>query len=96
MYNHLDALVYGSDTAIRGFPLGDLHGRRRLRFDFGPIPMVEGQYFVSVEARSRDGTIRYHRLERHIAFKVYSSAYEPGIIHLDPVISMAEVPARRG
>ncbi|MDQ6909678.1 MAG: ABC transporter ATP-binding protein [Actinomycetota bacterium] len=95
IYSHLDALVYGSDTAIRGFPLGDLRGRHRLRFDFGPIPMVEGQYFVSVEARSRDGKMRYHRLERHIAFKVFSSADEPGIIHLDPVIHLGAIPARR-
>ena len=88
IYNHLDTMVYGTNTGIRGVALGALQGRRRIRFDFGNIPMVEGQYFVTVAVHSRDETVQYHWLERQISFKVFSLSVDSGLLHLDPKIDV--------
>ena len=88
IYNHLDGLVYGTNTALRQVPLGRMDGRRRVRFDFGAIPMVEGQYFVTVAVHSRDEQTQYHWLERQISFKVFSLSVDTGAIHLDPTIEV--------
>jgi len=88
IYNHLDNLVYGTNTAMRDVPLGTFTGRRRVRFDFGPIPMVEGQYFVTVAVHSRDETVQYVWLERQVSFKVFSLSVDSGVLHLDPSIEI--------
>jgi ABC-2 type transport system ATP-binding protein len=90
IYNHLDQLMYGTNTARRGVDLGRVSGRRRLRFDFGPIPMVEGQYFVTVAAHSRDELVQYHWLERQLSFKVFSEGGESGVLHLEPTIEVVD------
>ncbi len=88
IYNHLDGLVYGTNTALRQVPLGLVDGRRRVSFDFGPIPMVEGQYFLTVAAHSRDEETQYHWLERQVTFKVFSLSADAGAIHFDPTIAV--------
>lgn len=88
IYNHVDNLVYGTNTALRGVPLGTVHGRRKVSFDFGPIPMVEGQYFLTVAVHSRDETVQYHWLERQVSFKVFSLSVDTGVLHLDPRIEV--------
>ena len=88
IYNHLDNLVYGTNTAMRDMPLGTLSGRCRVRFDFGPIPMVEGQYFITVAVHSRDEQLQYVWLERQVSFKVFSLSVDSGVLHLDPAIEI--------
>lgn len=83
IYNHLDTLVYGTNSALRGVELGLIDGRRRVRFNLGRIPMVEGQYFLTVAVHNRDETVPYHRSERSTSFRVMSSTNEPGVLHLD-------------
>ncbi len=90
IYNHLDQLVYGTNTALRNVDLGRVDGRRRLRIDFGAIPMVEGQYFVTVAAHSRDELTQYHWLERQLSFKVFSAGGDAGVLHLEPTIEVLD------
>jgi ABC-2 type transport system ATP-binding protein len=86
IHNHIDALIYGTDTAAQGVDVGTFEGTRRVRFSFGAIPMVEGQYFVSVTAESHDKTVRYHQADHQASFKVFSGLDEHGLIHLEPRI----------
>ncbi|MHB8671363.1 MAG: ABC transporter ATP-binding protein [Acidimicrobiales bacterium] len=88
IYNHLDTLVYGTNTSLRNVALGRLDGRRRVRFGFGRIPMVEGQYFVTVAVHSRDELTQYHWMERQLSFKVFSPTNDPGVLHLDTTIEI--------
>ncbi len=90
IYNHLDQLLYGTNTALRNVDLGRVHGRLRLRIDFGPIPMVEGQYFVTLAAHSRDELTQYHWLERQLSFKIFSTTGEAGVVHLEPTIEVVD------
>ncbi len=88
IYNHLDNLVYGTNTALRQVALGRVSGRRRVRWDFGPIPMVEGQYFLTLAVHSRDEQTQYVWLERQVSFKVFSLSADAGVLHLDPAIGV--------
>ncbi len=87
--NHLDLLVYGTNTNVQGIELEPLEGRRRLRFLFDNIPMVEGQYYVTAAVHPRVGP-EYHRLDRAVSFKVYSDAADVGVLHLSPRFEVAE------
>ena len=88
IHNHVDSLVYGTDTAVRHFDVGAFQGERRVRFLFEAIPMVEGQYFVSVTVESSDKSIRYHQVDHQAAFKVFSGVEDTGMIHLEPRIAV--------
>jgi len=90
IHNHLDTLVYGTNTALRNVEMGTVDSRRRVKLDFGPIPMVEGQYFLTVAAHSRDEQTQYHWLERQYSFRVFSSRAEAGVVHLDPTIEVLQ------
>jgi ABC-2 type transport system ATP-binding protein len=83
VFNHLDQLVYGTNTKLQGFDLEPIEGRRRLRFNFGAIPMVEGQYFVTVAIHNQDESIQYHRLEQMTSFRVFSPSTEHGVLHMN-------------
>ncbi|MCU1447929.1 MAG: transporter ATP-binding protein [Acidimicrobiales bacterium] len=88
IYNHLDTLVYGTNTELRGVDLGLVSRTKRVRFSFGALPMVEGQYFVTVGAHSRDELTQYHWLERQISFKVFSPSGEPGVLHMNTSVEI--------
>lgn len=87
LLNHLDLTVYGTNTSLMGQELEPLQGRRRVRFVFGRIPLVEGQYFVTVAVHPRVGP-EYHRLDRTVAFKVYSSSGQDGVVHMEPTFQV--------
>jgi len=59
-----------------------------VRFRFGDIPMLEGQYFLSVAVHDRGGGITYHRLDRRTSFRVFSEGSEVGLLHLSPKIEV--------
>ncbi len=86
--DHLDNVVYGTNTAMQGMTLAPLSGRRRVRFRFGDIPMLEGQYFLSVAVHDKGGGITYHRLDRRSSFRVFSEGSEVGLLHLSPKIEV--------
>ncbi len=81
--NNLDLLVYGTNTKLLGIPLAPLVDRRRIRYLFDNIPMVEGEYYVTVAVHPQVGP-EYHRLDRAVSFKVSSDAAEDGVLHLIP------------
>jgi ABC-2 type transport system ATP-binding protein len=88
IYNHLDMLVYGTNTELRGIELGRIDGRRRVTFSFGAIAMMEGQYFVTLGVHNRGDTLRYHWLDRVASFKVFTAVPEPGLVHLNTDVAV--------
>jgi ABC-2 type transport system ATP-binding protein len=87
--NHLDLLVYGTNSALQAIELPPISGRRRVRYRFDSIPMVEGQYYVTVAVHPRVGP-EYHRLDRIVSFKVVSDAADEGVLHLTPRFEVIE------
>jgi ABC-2 type transport system ATP-binding protein len=87
--NHLDLLVYGTNTELQGIELPTIAGRRSVHYHFDGIPMVEGQYYVTVAVHPRVGP-EYHRLDRAVSFKVFSDGTEDGVLHLAPRFEVSE------
>jgi len=81
--NNVDLTVYGTNTKIMDVDLGQVAGTKTLRFSFKDIPLVEGQYFVTVAVHPRVGP-EYHRLDRTATLRVYSDSGEDGVIHMTP------------
>jgi ABC-2 type transport system ATP-binding protein len=86
--NHLDVTVYGTNTTLQQVPLPYIDGSRRIRFTFDEIPMIEGQYMVTVALHSRDEVEQYHRLERIASFRVFSPPNAAGVVHMNTNIEL--------
>jgi ABC-2 type transport system ATP-binding protein len=87
--NHLDLLVYGTNTRLQAIRMAPISGRRRVRYVFDDIPMVEGQYYVTVAVHPKVGP-EYHRLDRAVSFKVFSETSDDGVLHLAPRFEVFE------
>jgi hypothetical protein len=92
IYNHLDLMVYGVNTIVMGQTLPPIHGRHRVRFDFDDIPMIEGQYMITVAVHNTSETEQYHRLERTASFRVYNTTAEVGVLHMNTHVSVHDAP----
>lgn len=86
--NHLDVTVYGTNTTLQKVALPPIDGQRRVRFTFDEIPMIEGQYMVTVALHSRDEADQYHRLERIASFRVFSPPNAAGVLHMNTTIEL--------
>ena len=95
IYNHLDVMVYGVNTVMLESSLPSLTGAQRVRFTFDEIPMVEGQYVVTVAIHNRGESEQYHRLERTASFRVFSPANEVGVLHMNAHVEVAQSEAVR-
>ncbi len=87
LLNHLDAVVYGTNTALMKRDLDVLEGVRTVRYSFDRVPLVEGQYYVTAAVHPRVGP-EWHRLDRKAAFRVYTGEAEDGYVHLAPEVVM--------
>jgi ABC-2 type transport system ATP-binding protein len=89
IYNHLDLMVYGINTVLLAQTLPTINGRHRVRIDFDEIPMVEGQYMVTVALHNVSETEQYHRLERTASFRVFNPTNEVGVLHMNTHVSVS-------
>ena len=83
IYNHLDVMIYGVNTVMRQIEPPALDGRHKLAYVFDEIPMIEGQYMVTVALHNRSETEQYHRLERTATFRVFNPDNEAGVMHMN-------------
>lgn len=87
--NHLDVMVYGTNSRLQGVQLPPIDGPRRVKFIFDEIPMIEGQYMVTVALHNREETEQYHRIERIASFRVFSPPNAGGMVHMNTEIQIA-------
>jgi hypothetical protein len=90
IYNHLDIMVYGINTVLLEQTMPPIDGTHRLRFDFDEIPMVEGQYMVTVALHNVSESEQYHRLERTTSFRVFNPTNEVGVIHMNTHVRLLD------
>jgi ABC-2 type transport system ATP-binding protein len=86
--NHLDVMVYGTNSRLQGVELPPIEGPRRVKFIFDEIPMIEGQYMVTVALHNRAETEQYHRIERIASFRVFSPPNAGGMVHMNTEIQV--------
>ena len=72
LHDGTNRFVYGGDTAAAGLTLGRVAGssKRRVRFRLGPIPFVQGKYWITLSVHSRDRARTYHVQDQRYAFEV--------------------------
>jgi ABC-2 type transport system ATP-binding protein len=83
IYNHLDVMVFGTNTRMQSIKLPPITGPRRMIIAIDEIPMLEGQYAVTVALHNNDEKIQYHRLERTVAFRVFDEGNAAGMLHMN-------------
>jgi ABC-2 type transport system ATP-binding protein len=84
--DHMDNVIYGTNTKLQKMTFAPLVDGARITFQIPRLPMLEGQYYVSVAVHDGTGGIVYHRLDRRSAFRVFSDGSEVGYIQLQPEI----------
>lgn len=90
LLDHMDTVVFGVNTAGADVVVPTGKGPGCVRFTFENIPMVEGQYYVTVAAHSRDHAVQYHRIERLTSFRVYSDQDVAGFVFMRPRVEIVE------
>ena len=70
LHDGANNFVFGSDTAQHGLALGRVDGKRRVRFQLGPVPFTGGQYWVTVGVHSRDNQRVYQVQDQRYSFEV--------------------------
>ena len=86
--NHLDVMVYGTNTKMQSVTLPPVEGRHRIAVVIDEIPMLEGQYSVTVALHSNDEEQQYHRLERTTGFRVFDEGGEVGMLHMNTTFAL--------
>jgi ABC-2 type transport system ATP-binding protein len=70
IHNARDEWVFTSDTERLDVNLGRLDGKLRVTFDLKAIPLLEGQYFLTIGVRDRANTVVYDWHNRRYPFDV--------------------------
>ena len=83
IHNSQGLLVYGTSTQRRGFPLGTVEGEGCLDFNIPSLMLLDGRYFLTVAARSSDGLVNYHHLDKKYHFDVKSQGKDEGYLGMD-------------
>lgn len=70
IHNARDEWVFTTDTERLAVALGRLDGKLRVTFDLRAIPLLEGQYFLTIGVRDRAGEVVYDWHNRRYPFDV--------------------------
>ena len=88
IYGPMGQYIYGTNTHIKGTDLGTVDGRRRVRFNLGSVPLLDGTYGLTVGAHTQGGLV-YDHWEQKRRFEVAAGGRDEGLIAL-PVQITAE------
>lgn len=81
--DHMERLVYGTNTHLLGIDVPRVDGRAEVRFAVDRLPVVEGQYFVTAAVHPVRGP-EWHRVDRAAVVRVRTAIQEDGVVHLAP------------
>lgn len=88
--NHVDALIYGTNSELLGATLPPFTGgTQRLRLTLPSIPMTEGQYAITVAVHAPGSAKEFHRLDRVAGFRVSSPTTQTGVVYLRPTLQVS-------
>lgn len=82
-YDQMGFMVYGTNTRLRGVDITQVQGRGRMDFHISSLAMLDGRYYVSVAAHTRDGMVNYHWLDKLFYFDVHSPGMEEGFLAME-------------
>jgi ABC-2 type transport system ATP-binding protein len=83
IHNARDEWVFTSDTERLEVKLGRLEGKLRVTFDLKAIPLLEGQYFLTIGVRDRANEVVYDWHNRQYPFDVIRNVKGGLVIPVD-------------
>jgi ABC-type polysaccharide/polyol phosphate transport system ATPase subunit len=86
-YNQMGFMVYGTNTRLRDMDITSVDGEGTVEFRLESLNMLDGMYYVSVAAHTRDGLTNYHWLDKMHDFEMVSAGKESGYLTMECDIS---------
>jgi ABC-type polysaccharide/polyol phosphate transport system ATPase subunit len=74
--------VYGSNTQIEGAEIDSIEGEGTMRLTIDPLPLMQGNFFLSLSMHSWDHETQFHRREDWYPFGVKNAGKAEGIFEL--------------
>jgi ABC-type polysaccharide/polyol phosphate transport system ATPase subunit len=87
-YDNMGFMVYGTNTRLREIDIPSVEGRGRMDIHLSSLSMLDGRYYISVAAHTRDGMTNYHWLDKLFYFDVESPGKEEGFLAMECDIEM--------
>ncbi|MGH2724448.1 MAG: ABC transporter ATP-binding protein [Actinomycetota bacterium] len=88
VFDNNEEFIYGTSTRRMGVELGRFEGKRRVSFELKQLPMVEGQYLVTIGVHNRDKSVAHDWHDMRYAFDVVryleEGLYIPTEVKVDP------------
>jgi hypothetical protein len=91
LHDGTNRFVCGGDTAAAGAALGRVDAKRRVRFLLGPVPFVQGKYWVTLGVHSRDRERTFHVQDQRYAFEVQQPEGGRDQVHLPVAVEVDEL-----
>ena len=84
VYNHVEQLLYGTNTRLMGVKPERLTGRHKMRLVLSDTPLIEGMYHFTLALQRHDESENYHWVDRAAQFRVFSQTTDAGIMYMRP------------
>ncbi|HEX9993233.1 MAG TPA: ABC transporter ATP-binding protein [Acidimicrobiales bacterium] len=80
-------LVYGCNTDVLGQGPDRVHGTGWVTFAFSAVPLLDGEFVVSLGAHTHDVRTQYDYVEEAFTFEVMTSTRVVGLVALDAKVT---------
>ena len=81
IYGPMGGLVYSTNTRVLGVDLGRIHGRRTVSFVIDDVPLLDGNYPVTLGLHTTGGLV-YDAWEQLRRFEVKAPGQSIGVVAL--------------
>jgi ABC-2 type transport system ATP-binding protein len=81
IYGPMGELIFGTNSHLKGTDLGTIEGKKRVRFDMGSVPLLDGTYGLTVGAHTINGLV-YDHWEQKRRFEVQAGGRDLGLMAL--------------
>lgn len=83
IYDQMGLMVYGTNTRLLKVDIPYVEGEGTVEFYLPRLNLLDGRYYLSVAAHTRDGQVNYHWLDKLYFFDVVSPGKESGYLAMD-------------
>jgi ABC-2 type transport system ATP-binding protein len=92
IYDIQGALLHGYTTVAAGIDVPKLDGRGELVFSIDRIPLLDGDYSITVGVGSHDGAVTYDWHEQRYRFEVMNPGNQTGLVDLSMQVTVRAAP----
>lgn len=86
IFDQQGEIVFGTDTQILVQPIANVEGVGAVCFDFPSVPLLDGQFSISVAATSRSGGEMYDQVDVTDPFEVMQPGAQRGTVSFDTTV----------